>query len=147
MENELDLRHWLKANLDRRASIQWIEPGKYGSSIGVPDCYVTLDGNKVGLELKYFTEKKRGILCKVRPIQRRWHHIAYEEGTKCAVLAVVDTLHRDQIIILIRGDKVPKRDYADDPSSGCANGKLDMDIVTQLNLNELLFALSYGFWD
>ena len=144
---ELDLRHWLKENVDKKARIQWIEPGKYGSSIGAPDCYVHLGHEKVGIETKYFVEKRRGIMCKVRPVQRRWHHIAYQGGTKCAILAAVVGVNGEKFIILIRGDKVPKRDYADDESSGCKNGKLEMSIVTKENLNRLLFDDSWGFWD
>ena len=144
IKDELGLRHWLKEHLTTKARIQWVEPSIYGSSIGSPDCHIYMCSEKISLELKYWEEKRRGILCKVRPVQRRWHHVNFASGVLCGVLACVETKSSNKYIILVRGDHVPKRDYADDPDSGCYGGKLDYEVVDEVSLNTFLFTT--GFW-
>ena len=156
IENETDLRHWLRDNIGPKISIQWIEPSKYGSSIGQPDCTISYGTTKISLELKVWDLTRNGIRCKMRPVQRRWHHVNNRNGTLTAVLAYV----KDQYIILVRGDHVPLRDYASDPNSGCKGGHLIYRIIyydydddylsyynKKLNLKNCLFNNEHNFWD
>lgn len=141
---EADLRKWLgDVCRQNKIAIQWVEPGPYGSSIGAPDAHLTFKGQSVSLELKRFkVTVAKGICCTLRPVQRRWHHVNYNNGTKCAVLAELDT----EAVILIRGDHVPLRDYACYPNSGCEDGKLRwMPIVCGEQIADL-FDSDAGFW-
>jgi hypothetical protein len=140
MENELQLRHWLAEQLSPPITIQWIEPGRYGSSIGAADCNVKCGLVLVSLELKIWETTKKGVKCKMRPVQRRWHHVSMRKGQRTAVLASVGNY-----IILVRGDHVPLRDYAIDKNSGVEDGEL-IFVSIFMDLDRYLFDESYGFW-
>jgi hypothetical protein len=142
MKTETELREWLRDNIDSNVTIQWIEPGRYGSSIGAADCNLKCGQNIVSIELKIWEEKRTGIQCKMRPVQRRWHHVSMRNGSRTAVLASIIYRHR---IILVRGDHVPLRDYASNKASGCPGGDLMFSSVF-MDLSRLLFDESYGFW-
>lgn len=140
INDELDLRHWFKKEIGLQVQIQWVEPAKYGSTVGVPDCYANCGSAKVGIELKIWERTKNGIKCKMRPIQRRWHHMNMKSGGRSAVLA-----HVHQQFILVRGDHIPLRDYASHKDSGCSDGQLMYETIF-MDLPRLLFDESYGFW-
>ena len=133
IKEELDLRHWLSDELSpdkpNGLRLEWIEPGRYGSSEGAPDCKITVHRQTISLELKHLYMKSKGIEWKVRPVQRRWHHMGAKFGNRSALLASLDNGTGFIQLLLIRGDRIPLRDYASDPSSGCVNGKAIYDIL------------------
>lgn len=133
---ELDLRHWLRDRVGesgRKYTVKWIEPSKWGSSVGQPDCRLTCGRESVDVELKHLYLKTKGIEWKVRPVQRRYHHMGMREGRRSALLASVEMKKGLVILILIRGDKIPLRDYASHPDSGCANGREEYDWLGKEN--------------
>jgi hypothetical protein len=136
LENIVDeggLRHWLRDNC--RLQLEWVEPSKYGSSVGAPDVKITHGSDVVGLELKCLTRTRKGIKWTVRPAQRRYHRMTALHGGRSAVLASIDGE-----LVLVRGGDVPLRDYASDPDSGCPNGEVaTFGVRTMPELEELLF--------
>jgi hypothetical protein len=155
VSSENGLRNWLTDNLhhcEGRITVEWIEPAPYGSTEGAPDCKLKSEGMTVDLELKFLLSTKKGIKWTVRPAQRRYLHMSIKNGNRSALLAFIaatEELH------LIRGDHVPLRDYAKDPSSGCAHGlvkmnhidyfSVDRDRQAMFNLESILFQ-SPLFW-
>lgn len=131
IEVELNLRHWLRDaaalwntnNVDQ-VGIEWIEPA-FGSSPGIPDCRIVFKKKSVEIELKHLNMKKRGIEWKIRPLQRRYHVMGAKEGKRTAILSTVNYCGRNNLI-LIRGDRVPLRDYEDIEDSG---GKVNYQII------------------
>lgn len=67
---ESDLRRWLRVRFGSR--LFWVEPSA-GSTFGVPDCFLALDGQAIFLEAKLAVIMKRDDVVKfnVRPEQRR----------------------------------------------------------------------------
>lgn len=151
MMEELQLRHWLFENLSRAVDIQWVEPGRYGSTVGAPDCNVKKDGRTVSLELKVWKRTRKGIKCEMRPVQRRWHHMTMRRrhtetkfGSLCAVLF---NIYGTSEVYLLRGDRVPLRDYATNKSSGCIDGELRITRISNDNdIESLLFDEMSTFW-
>jgi hypothetical protein len=154
VENENDVRKWLSQHLKvlKGVSYQWIEPNvMLGSTMGAPDINIKFDRRTVGLELKFLEVTNKGIKWTVRPVQRRYHHMLARAGGRSALMGIVhDELNT---LILVRGDKIPLRDYASHPDSGCPNGKasivhigndLDNEQDMVLTMLELLF--SEEFW-
>jgi hypothetical protein len=122
---ENDLRDWLRDNIhycQGRLTLKWIEPSKYGSSVGQPDCKISKGSDEIGVELKYLLTTRNGIKWTIRPSQRRYHYMHMRNGGKSALLAYIPA---DNRLILIRGNKIPLRDYANHPDSGCIDGKVD----------------------
>jgi hypothetical protein len=155
INGEGDLRRWLGAQLKLLAGVNyhWIEPNiLLGSTVGAPDIEVGFDNKKIGLELKYLEVKRKGIKWTVRPVQRQYHHSLARRGGRSAILAIVNDKN-ENTLILVRGDKVPLRDYSSHPQSGCIDGKCDItrilpeidDKETVLTTLELLFSEEY--WD
>jgi hypothetical protein len=143
MRHETELRQWLTDSLSPKTNIQWVEPGRYGSTMGAADCILKQKATSVYLELKVWEEKRRGIKCEMRPIQRRWHRVTYRHNSRCAVLV---NLKGTDINFLIRGDHVPLRDYSSDPESGCKNGVLIFTYVMSFDVEDILFDDGYAFW-
>ena len=128
--SETDLRNWLDewiSTCEGRIHMEWIEPAKYGSSVGAPDAKLIADRQSVGLELKYLLTTRKGIKWTVRPAQRRYHHMLGRTGGRSALLAYIPASNE---LCLVRGNNIPLRDYSKDPDSGCAQGK-----VTKWELN------------
>jgi hypothetical protein len=146
MDVERDLRKWLRDNIENNVTVQWIEPGKYGSTMGAADCNLKCGQSVVSVELKIWKENRNGIKCEMRPIQRRFHHISMKKGARTAVLAHVSgSILYSPRTILVRGDHVPLRDYASHKDSGCPNGQLIYSTIF-MDFTRLLFDESYGFW-
>jgi hypothetical protein len=149
--SENDLRSWLRfySNQMKGVTLQWVEPSPLiGSAVGAADVIMKLDDQKVDVELKYLVRKIRGIKFTLRPSQRRFHHSSMRKGGHTALLFVEAGVKR---LWLVRGDKVPIRDYASDPDSGCHNGVADMwplvgtdDLSTVALLRNILF--DRAFW-
>jgi hypothetical protein len=151
ISRETDLREWLSENIvhcEGRIVINWIEPSRYGSSVGQPDCTITSSGmNVIGLELKYLLKTRRGIKWTVRPSQRRYHHMLMKHGGRSALLAWVPAEYR---MLLVRGDKIPLRDYVDDPNSGVDDFNINIfsinvDMNAIFQLEQYLFHEDF-FW-
>jgi hypothetical protein len=135
ISSETDLRHWLTDNIgecEGRLKLEWIEPAKYGSTIGAPDCKIKYDDKSVGLELKYLLSTKKGIKWTVRPAQRRYHHMLALHNGRSALLAYVVA---KQELYLIRGDHIPLRDYATDKESGCRHGLVQMEHLDYFSID------------
>jgi hypothetical protein len=130
--NEDDLRTWLReqAPIIIDVSLQWVEPAMYGSSVGCADVILKHKREKVDVELKYLECMKKGIKFTLRPSQRRFHHMSMRRGHKTSLLAVANIFNKN-VMFLMRGYHIPLRDYASDPSSGCADG-----IIIRRILNE-----------
>jgi hypothetical protein len=154
IDSEGDLRAWLRANIsacEGRVKIEWIEPSLYGSSIGMPDCKIVTEDKSVGLELKCLPMTRKGIKWIVRPAQRRYHRMTALRGGRSALLAYVNS-----DLLLVRGDHVPLRNYASDPSSGVLSDDIiinnlsylmiDRDRQTIFNLESMLFH-DESFWE
>jgi hypothetical protein len=147
--SENDLRSWLKEHHMKGVTFQWVEPSPLiGSAVGAADVIMKLDDQKVDVELKYLVRKIRGIKFTLRPSQRRFHHSSMRKGGHTALLFIEAGVKR---LWIIRGDKVPLRDYASDPDSGCVNGVADMwplvgfdDSATIMQLRNILF--DRAFW-
>jgi hypothetical protein len=125
INSENDLRSWLHdvAPLMKYIQLQWIEPSLYGSTVGAGDLIMKMGDNKVDVELKYLFRTTKGTKFTLRPAQRRFHHSSMRRGGKTCLLYVLATLTRQ--MFLVRGDRLPLRDYASNVDSGCENGKLD----------------------
>jgi hypothetical protein len=133
--SEGDLRKWLTDQIfecEGRLKLEWIEPAKYGSSIGSPDCKIKYNDQSVGLELKYLLNTKKGIKWTVRPAQRRYHHMNIMNGGRSALLAFVSA---NQELHLVRGDHIPLRDYASDKESGCVHGLVKMERMDHFSVD------------
>jgi hypothetical protein len=156
IKSETDLRNWLTEWVGEccgRVTIEWVEPSLYGSSVGAPDCKIKSEGISVGLELKYLECTRKGIKWKVRPAQRRYHHMGMRSGQKSALLAWIKQTSK---LVLVRGDHIPLRDYSTDKESGCAHGLVIMeelnyhsiksDTQAIFNLEDLLFGLDKVWW-
>lgn len=102
-------------------NVQWVEPGRFGSTMGAADCILKLGVMSISLELKIWEVTRNGIRCEMRPVQRQWHHNTMKNGGRCAVLF---NLKGTTEMGLVRGDHVPLRPYASDKMSGCHDGKL-----------------------
>ena len=155
IDSEGDLRAWLRSNIHQcegRVKIEWIEPTLRGSSTGVPDCKIVSEDKSVGLELKCLSMTRKGIKWIVRPAQRRYHRMTALRGGRSALLAYIIDISD---LVLVRGDHVPLRNYASDPSSGVDGDdaiinnlsyfSIDKDRQTIFNLEEMLFHNS-DFW-
>jgi hypothetical protein len=153
INSEGNLRRWFGDILKGLAGVthKWVEPNTLlGSAIGAPDIDVGFDRKKVGLELKYLYVLRKGIKWTVRPAQRSYHHMLARRGGRSALLAIVNDKNINTLI-LVRGDKIPLRDYASHPSSGCIDGRCDItrilpetdDRETVLTMLEILFSEEY----
>jgi hypothetical protein len=141
IKDEGDLRKWLGEHIKEtcgRVQIEWIEPAKYGSSIGSPDCKLKSEAQTIGLELKYLTATKNGIKWMVRPAQRRYHHLNALKNGRSALLAFIDEPkgHVKKRIVLVRGDHIPLRNYASDPNSGCNSIEAKMTDISYFSLDQ-----------
>jgi hypothetical protein len=116
VKGETDLREWLGewAEIMKDVSIQWVEPAKFGSTTGAADAIVKCGNARVDLELKYLYRTRNGIKFTLRPSQRRYHRMTMIRGGRTSVLGIENGSKR---LFLVRGDKVPLRDYASDKDS------------------------------
>jgi hypothetical protein len=153
--SEGDLRNWLTDQIfecEGRLGLEWIEPAKFGSTIGAPDCKIKYGISSIGLELKYLISTKKGIKWAVRPAQRRYHHMLAFHGGRSALMAFIAA---KQELYLVRGDHIPLRDYASDPQSGCANRLVKMTHLDFMSIDrdrQAMFALEDNlfqdeFWE
>jgi hypothetical protein len=135
--SEGDLRKWLSEHAPHvKVALQWVEPSLYGSSIGAPDVIMAHGVDiPVSVELKVLMRMTKGIKFTVRPAQRRWHHMGMRTGRRSALLFI--ELASNNKLWLMRGDKIPLRDYASHPDSGCELGLSDMWQVNALKINDL----------
>lgn len=72
---EIELRDWVKHAWG--AGVDDVQPGR-GSSMGLADLSINVDGVVVPVELKighYDPERKLVVSRKIRPAQIRWHHL------------------------------------------------------------------------
>lgn len=92
-------------------SLHWVEPGR-GYSVGVPDCEVRLpDYRLIPVELKLWEFKTKGLECKMRPAQIRYHfmHAHKNKGpTAICYLVKIDELWK---VYLLNGRYVPQDRY------------------------------------
>jgi hypothetical protein len=119
--SESDLRDWLRTNIhycNGRLKLDWVEPSIYGSTVGQSDVNIISGYEKIGVELKYLLTTRKGIKWTLRPAQRRYHHMHMKKGGKSALLAYIPA---EGDLRLVRGDKIPLRNYISDPGSGYEN--------------------------
>lgn len=83
-DDEKDLRKWLRAELPEN-QIKWIEPAR-GSSIGFPDVVISKGTMSWPVELKHWKFSTKGLMCKMRPAQIRYHIMAHRNGQRTAIL-------------------------------------------------------------
>lgn len=135
IREEQHLRQWLseQVNTYNNKNVEkvdhiWIEPA-FGSSVGVPDASLSFRGLSYGVELKHFEVNSKGVLYKIRPVQRRFHVMGVRNGKRLLVLATVAQPSGNQLV-MIRGDRLPLRDYAFMEGSGCEEGIVQTVIST-----------------
>lgn len=99
IEDESDLRKWLKEHWP--GTIDWIEPGR-GSGIGYPDCNLNMRSRRLPTELKVWHWKPRGLHCKMRPAQIRYHMLeAAKHDRRTAIIAAwLDPPRKTNIYLL-----------------------------------------------
>jgi hypothetical protein len=151
INSETDLRSWLRevAPMMKGVTLQWVEPSLYGSTIGAGDVIMKKNDIKIDVELKYLHKTIKGTKVTLRPAQRRFHHSSMRRGNKTCLLYVLATTARQ--MFLVRGDKIPLRDYSSHPDSGCIGGKLDTWPICCATNEELAFQLTHilfgqDFW-
>ncbi len=128
IKEEQDLRQWLAESVKAwnaakpRDAIKmvWIEPG-FGGSIGVSDAGLSYRGVDYGVELKHLHVTSKGVVYKIRPVQRRYNVMGVRTGKRLVILATVAYKNYNDLI-LIRGDNCPLRDYCSELGSGCQDG-------------------------
>lgn len=109
MAIEADLRRWLKAVWG--PGLNWVEQAS-GGTVGFPDVVLNLPSGQLPVELKMWRETKRGIACKVRPAQIRYHRLTAQDGGKSALLVGVDGIDKQQYeIFVLPGWAVPHSTY------------------------------------
>jgi hypothetical protein len=138
ISSENDLRTWLHdvAPLMKGVKLQWVEPSLYGSTVGAGDLIMKMRDIKVDVELKYLHRTYKGIKFTLRPAQRRFHHSSMRRGNKTCLLFVLSTTRQ---MFLVRGDKLPLRDYASHIDSGCEGGKLDSWAICGATNEDLVY--------
>jgi hypothetical protein len=139
VNDETDLREWLGewAYFMKDVEIQWVEPSKFGSTTGAADAIVKCGNARVDLELKYLYKTRNGIKFTLRPSQRRYHRMTMLHGGQTSVLGIENSTKR---LFLVRGDKVPLRDYAMDAHSKTGSDEqITVTITGTYHLRELLF--------
>lgn len=127
IKDEQMLRQWLAGrivawntkNVDK-VRLDWIEP-TFGSSVGLPDCSIRFRAHDFGIELKHLYRLQKGVCWKIRPVQRRYHKMGVKAGKKLLMVATVASDGYNELV-LVRGDKVPLRDYCSIVGSGCETG-------------------------
>jgi hypothetical protein len=110
--SEQELRDWVRKAF--RGEVEWIAHGR-GGTVGLADCLIVIDakGAQLPLELKVWELKTRGLCCKIRPVQRRYHIMASRNGTRTAFLvAIPSTADPDTFgLYMFSGKRTPLRDY------------------------------------
>lgn len=86
INQEDDVRAWVREASEGKA--RWIEPA-LGSTAGLPDCWVPVDGRCVHLELKCGWIKKGELRFTVRPEQKRELLRMVEDGVPVGLLVGV----------------------------------------------------------
>jgi len=125
IKSEQNLRDWLGSEVinwnragNKKVGLDWIEP-TFGSSMGISDCAITYSGATFGVELKHLYARRDGAVCyKIRPVQRRYNFMGVKAGRKLLLFASVAKGGTIELV-LIRGDKLPLRDYCHMEGSGC----------------------------
>lgn len=137
ISSEQNLREWTtqevgiwNANNLAKVTLDWIEP-TFGSSMGISDASIGYNGNTFGFELKHLYERKAGVCYKIRPVQRRFNVMGFKSGKKLLIFASVVSEDKTELV-LIRGDKVPLRDYCYMDGSNCKYG-ITQTVVPHLN--------------
>jgi hypothetical protein len=138
--SESNLREWLReSRFAGGIKLQWVEPGLYGSTMGAADVIIKRDDIGIQTELKYLHRNSHGIKFTVRPVQRRFHHMSMKHGGQTCLLFVLSDTKQ---MFVVRGDRIPLRDYASDKASGCANGKVDTWPVLGTSNEDQIFHLT-----
>jgi hypothetical protein len=95
INEEQDLRQWLAESVidwnryhADRIGHTWIEPA-FGSSIGASDAGLSYLGIDYGVELKHFQVTSKGVLYKIRPVQRSFNVMGVRNGKRLLILATV----------------------------------------------------------
>lgn len=85
---ESNLRSWLKSVWGD--GLSWIEPSR-GSSVGVSDVLLPVDGHLVPVELKVWQKGRDGsVRSKMRPSQIRFHKKCERQGVLSGILILTD---------------------------------------------------------
>lgn len=91
MANEKDLRRKLRKVLGD--DCKWVEPNVRSTiGAGVPDCLIKVGRKEIPVELKYWEVTKKGLNCKMRPSQIRYHVMGHKSGKKSAILFATDVI-------------------------------------------------------
>lgn len=111
--HEVKLRYWMKELLGD--DLSWVEPTR-GSIIGRPDALVTMpDKTKLPIELKIWKITKKGLECKMRPAQIRYHYMSWlKKREKTAICYAVDCPIDGWLIFVLNGRYVPQDKYKHD---------------------------------
>ena len=99
---ESDLRKWMRDGMGDKA--RWVEPAR-GSTIGLPDCWITVDGSRVPVwvELKVAEVKGNQLLFTVRPEQRK--QLTSMMRDKAVVGLIAGIKHANMVLAMIINDQ------------------------------------------
>lgn len=151
ISSEQDLRQWLSEqvktwnkNHQEKVGHVWIEPG-FGSTNGIPDASLSFRSLEYGVELKHFKVTAKGVCYKIRPVQRRYNVMGVRNGKRLFVLATIDRTNYNELV-MIRGDKVPLRDYCCELGSGCETSISQTIIPHEFAFRFMLETMSRAVW-
>lgn len=106
---ETHLRGWVKDVLGDLLS--WVEPGR-GVSVGVPDALVQLpDKSKIPVELKLWEVKSKGLECKMRPAQIRYHFMHSHKKQGPTAICYLVAIENEWKVFVLHGRDVPQDRY------------------------------------
>jgi hypothetical protein len=91
--------------------LSWVEQAR-GSTAGTPDVTIPLPRpwHDVPTELKLWRRTSKGLECKVRPAQRRWHTLQNRGGNRTAFI-IGQERNGTLMLSAFAGHLVPMEDY------------------------------------
>jgi len=112
MADESDLRRKIKKVFG--VDLKWVEPNVRNTvGAGIPDCEIKIGKTNIPIELKYWKMTKKGLDCKMRPAQIRYHVMGSRDGKKSAILFASDVIGSagEFYMCLVPNSKCPKYPY------------------------------------
>jgi hypothetical protein len=116
---ETDLRKWMRDGLGDKA--RWVEPAR-GSTIGLPDCWMPIDGSRVPVwvELKVADVKGNRLVFTIRPEQRK--QLTSMVRDKAVVGLIAGVKYANMVLAMMINDQTMNGDV--DISEGLKAGWL-----------------------
>ena len=117
--SEATVRKWLKKVWAPGGDVLWTEAAR-GGTVGLPDATIRVPSNDedwdLPIELKFWERTRKGVNCKLRPAQIRYHRKSAVAGRKTALLIgtpVQSSNGGDVAYFLLPGKYAPVVNYPD----------------------------------